>query len=521
VKLRLKILIAMILLVVAGLAVSGVVTYTALRNSLLQRVDQELADARSPVGHQLKDPGGPFQFGGGPPGSTSLLPPGTYAEMVDGSGRLLADPVVISYGGASVPAPVLPHSLPRSGRSLFRPDIFTTGSTDGSLRYRVVVQSAASVDPDLGSGILVVGVPLTDVEQTLRQLVWVEGLVALSVVIGLGLVSWWLVRRGLRPLEEMGDTAGAIAAGDLSRRVPQEDARTEVGQLGIALNAMLAQIEDAFAERKASEERLRRFLADASHELRTPLTSIRGYAELFRRGASERQEDLAKSMRRIEDESARMGILVDDLLLLARLDEKRALEMEGFDLSALASDAVQDARAADPERTVALDAPGPVPVVADEARMRQVAANLLSNALFHTPPATPVTVRVAMEGADAVLEVADRGPGLSPEWARRAFEPFFRSDPSRDRSTGGAGLGLSIVSAIAQAHGGSVALEPTPEGGATFRVAIPASGPARAGGARASAPATGDPQAGARDRSARASSIAAEATGDAIQGGRR
>jgi two-component system OmpR family sensor kinase len=236
---------------------------------------------------------------------------------------------------------------------------------------------------------------------------------------------------------------------------------------------MLAQIERAFAERKASEDRLRRFLADASHELRTPLTSIRGYAELFRRGARQREEDLAKSMRRIEDESARMCVMVEDLLLLARLDQDRPLERAPVDLVALAADAVEDGRASDGGREITLEASPPVLVLGDEARLRQVAANLVANAVAHTPPGTPVTVRTAMDGGDGILEVADRGLGLSPEQAERAFEPFYRSDPSRDRATGGAGLGLAIVAAIAKAHGGRVRVESTPGGGATFRVFIP------------------------------------------------
>jgi two-component system OmpR family sensor kinase len=314
------------------------------------------------------------------------------------------------------------------------------------LHYRVLAQPLTG-----GQGSLIVAIPLTEVDQTLGRLLLIAGAVTGGVVVVLGLLSWWLVRRELRPLEEIGDTAGAIAAGDLSQRVAQEDPRTEVGRLGLALNAMLAQIEQAFAERKASEERLRRFLADASHELRTPLTSIRGYAELFRRGANERQEDLRKSMRRIEEESARMGVLVEDLLLIARLDQDRPLEREHLDLAKLAGDSVADARAADPLRKIGLDASVPVVVFADEARLRQVAGNLLANAQVHTPPGTPVTVRVIAEDGNAVLEVADGGPGLSPEQVERAFEPFYRSDPSRDRATGGAGLGLAIVAAIAWA----------------------------------------------------------------------
>jgi two-component system OmpR family sensor kinase len=320
---------------------------------------------------------------------------------------------------------------------------------------------------------LVVAIPLTELGQTLGRLRIIEGLVSGLVLLGLALVSLWLVRRELRPLEEIGTTAGAIAAGDLSRRIADESPRTEVGRLGLALNAMLAQIEQAFAERKASEDRLRRFLADASHELRTPLTSIRGYAELFRRGANQREEDLAKSMRRIEDESARMGIMVEDLLLLARLDQDRPLNRDPVDLAAVAADAVEDARAADADRQIALEGSDPVPVVGDEARLRQVAANLLANAVVHTPRGTPVTVRTLTDGDHAVLEVADRGPGLTPEEMARAFEPFYRSDPSRDRTTGGAGLGLAIVAAIAEAHGGRIDVDPTPGGGATFRFLIP------------------------------------------------
>jgi two-component system, OmpR family, sensor kinase len=471
VSLRLKLLLALIGLVVVGLAASGVVTYTTLRTSLLQRVDQQLSDARSPVGHLAKEPGGPFQFG--PPGSLSLLPSGTYGELLDASGHPAGRPILISYGGASASPPSLPSVLPRPGKSASEPDVFTTRSVNGSLQYRVLVQRASVIDPDLGSGILVVAVPLTEVTQTLRQLLFTEVLVALGVALCLGLISWWLVRREMRPLEEIGVTAGAIAAGDLTRRVPHEDGRTEVGRLGLALNAMLAQIESAFAERKASEDRLRRFLADASHELRTPITSIRGYAELFRRGASEREEDLEKSMRRIEDESARMGVMVEDLLLLSRLDQDRPLSREPVDLVSVAADAVADARVADPDRDVRLEAPAPAVVFADEARLRQVAANLVSNALIHTPPGTPVTVRALVRDSNAVLEVADRGSGLSPDQIAKVFEPFYRSDPSRDRATGGAGLGLAIVAAIADAHGGHVDVSATPGGGTTFRVRIP------------------------------------------------
>ncbi len=467
--LRLKLLIAVIVLVFAGLAVSDVATYTSLRSFLLTRVDQQLSGGWPVVAHALEDPGD--RFGTGPFGSAPL-PPGTYGEVRDESGHVLGTPVFLY--GLTQARPSLPKTLARPTSSK-DPGRFTTGSVGGSsLRYRVLVEPV--VDQQGDRLILVAALPLTELTQTLRRLLLIEGLVSAAVILGLGFASWWLVRRELRPLEEMGVTAGAIAEGDLSRRVPQEDPRTEVGRLGVALNAMLAQIEQAFAERRASEDRLRRFLADASHELRTPLTSIRGYAELFRRGARQREEDLAKSMRRIEDESARMGVMVEDLLLLARLDQDRPLQREPVDLATLAADAAQDVRATDGERQITLDAPARVVVWGDEARLRQVAANLVANAVVHTPPATPVTVRAAAQGDDAVLEVADRGPGLSAEEAGRAFEPFYRSDPSRDRTTGGAGLGLAIVAAIAKAHHGRVDVHETPGGGATFRVVIPRDG---------------------------------------------
>ena len=291
------------------------------------------------------------------------------------------------------------------------------------------------------AGTVIVAVPLTEVSRTLDRLLWIEFPATVGVLLGLAALSWWIVRRGLRPLDRMGVTAAAIAEGDLSRRVEVTDPRTEVGRLGLSLNAMLAQIERAFSERLASEERLRRFLADASHELRTPLTSIRGYAELFRRGAGQRPEDLASSMRRIEQESARMGVLVEDMLMLARLDQPRPLAVAPVDLAGIAADAVHDARAADPARSISLASSGPVIVMGDGDRLRQVVSNLLANASIHTPAGSPVEVTVAAEDGMALLIVADRGAGLSGDEAERVFEPFYRSDPGRGREAGGRGWG--------------------------------------------------------------------------------
>ena len=342
---------------------------------------------------------------------------------------------------------------------------------------------------------MVVAFPLTDIDQTLHHLLFVELLVAAAVLFAIALdVVVGRAPRATTRCRRWASTAGAIAAGDLSRRVEPADEHSEVGRLGLALNSMLGQIEVAFAERTASEARLRRFVADAGHELRTPLTSIRGYAELFRRGANTRPDDLAKTMIRIEEAAARMGVLVEDLLLLARLDQGRPLEREQVDLSRLAGAAVDDVRAISPERTVTFTSTGPVIVTGDEYRLRQVVANLLENARTHTPAdARRSRCESAWSTTYALIEIQDHGPGMTSEEAAHAFERFWRADPSRARSSGGAGLGLSIVAAITQAHGGRAEVQTAPGAGATFRIWLPRSGPA----ANAQAPGAERP-AGAR-----------------------
>jgi two-component system OmpR family sensor kinase len=470
VPLRLKLLIAVIVLVFAGLAVSNVVTYTTLRSSLFKKVDQQLAASQNPVAHEVAEG---FHPQGGP-GGPAEYPSGTYGEIRGSDGTVLAHKTFLLPGTSTLPLPSLPSTLPRSGAPTTEPDLFTVGSEGGSIRYRVLVaELPIRVGTEDQTGTLIVAEPLTDVDDTLSRLRLIAGIVAGAVLLGLGFLSWWLVRRGLRPLERMGDTAGAIAAGDLTRRVEPADERTEIGRLGVALNTMLAQIEAAFEERRASESRLRRFVADASHELRTPLTSIRGYAELFRRGAGSRPEDLAKSMQRIEAEASRMGVLVDDLLLLARLDQGRPLERQPVDLAKVATDAVESARAIEPDRPIDLSANGTASLIGDEGRLRQVVDNLIDNSRVHTPAGTPVHVSIRKEPDQLVLSVADQGPGLSQEVADRVFERFYRGDPTRSRETGGAGLGLSIVSAIVEAHGGTVRASPS-DGGATFEVRLPA-----------------------------------------------
>ncbi len=324
--------------------------------------------------------------------------------------------------------------------------------------------------------------------QNLHSLLLVEGLVILGVLLVLGLLARIVVRVGLLPLERMADTADAIAGGDLSHRVEPADERTEVGRLGIALNAMLGRLERAFAAQKASEERLRRFLADASHELRTPLASIRGYAELFRIGAAREPGETEKAMRRIEQEAARMGVLVEDLLTLARLDELHNAEHSVVDLAALARDAVDDARATAPDRTIELRATGQVTVLGDAHQLAQLLANLLRNALIHTPAGTPIEVTVTRgedperrgvdreaRGVDqeARLEVRDHGSGLPEGDPAALFERFWRAEPGRERGRAGAGLGLAIVAGVVERHGGHVRATNAPDGGASFTVSLP------------------------------------------------
>ncbi len=469
-SLRARLLIVTVGLVAIGLLVSDVVTYRALATSLSQRVDEQLQQAQQFAIDAFRQdgPGGPFEGSQGPPGDIGP-PSGTYAALLDAAGTVVRATFFDYHGAVSPTPPTLPSGLPGSTADGTGTSVFTASSSDG-IDYRV---QATGPLPDRGT--LVVAIPLTEMQATLRRLLGIELLVTIAVIVLVAGLAWWLVRVGLRPLEGIGATAGAIAAGDLSRRVEPADDRTEVGRLGTSLNAMLAQIEVAFEERRASEARLRRFIADASHELRTPLTSIRGYAELFRRGADTRPEDLATSMARIEAEAERMGVLVDDLLLLARLDQGRPLAREPVDLAQVAADAVDAARAIDPARRIELEAEAPAVLSGDAGRLRQVLDNLLENARVHVPDGTPTRVRVGVDGGDVVLTVADDGPGMDADTAARAFERFYRGDPARSRATGGAGLGLSIVAAIVEAHGGTVALLPT-DTGATFEVRIPTEG---------------------------------------------
>jgi two-component system OmpR family sensor kinase len=417
-------------------------------------------------------PGGPDEPGAGSRGEgrpqPDPPPAGTYAQQRDAAGRVVGGAFLgVSTGEAAPTPPKLPSRL--------APDEHPT-IVAGARRYRLYVMPT----PRLAGQTTIVAIPFTQADATLHELLLVEGLVIAAVLAALGAAVWWIVRLGLRPLDRIGETAGAIAGGDLSRRVEPAEPRTEVGRLGLALNAMLARLEQAFAERRASEERLRRFLADASHELRTPLASIRGYAELFRIGAAREGPEMEKAMSRIEDESARMGILVDDLLALARLDEVRDIRREPVDLAALAADAVDDARVVAPEREIALRCgdDGSVVLDGDAGQLRQVLANLVRNALVHTPAGSPIEVTVGTNGALARIDVRDHGPGLPPGDPAELFGRFWRADPARGRGRAGAGLGLSIVAAIVAVHGGRAEAAAAPGGGARFTVTLPLRAPA-------------------------------------------
>jgi two-component system OmpR family sensor kinase len=328
----------------------------------------------------------------------------------------------------------------------------------------------------------VAALPLKPVNDTLHRLVLIEVLVGLGAITLAGTAGALMVRLSLRPLNRISSSARGIMNSNLSRsdtavelRVPDAPPTTEVGQLSSALNAMLQHIEEGFEARTLAEQRLRQFIADASHELRTPLSSIRGYAELFRRGGAAHPDDVAVAMRRIEEEGEQMSVLIDDLLLLARLDQGRPLEQEPVDLAALCADAAADSRVIDSGWPVILDVPAePLVVTGDQLRLRQVLGNLVRNARVHTPPGTTITISVQCLDLErmALLTVSDDGPGIAPEALPHVFDRFYRADASRSRSSGGSGLGLSIVQAIVQSHGGRVDLTSAP-GATTVEVRLP------------------------------------------------
>lgn len=485
--LRVSLVAATLVLVALGLLASGIAVTSILRHNLINRVDQSLDTAsHSWAQLPLRIPASPGEVpnAGRPPSKF-------YVRGVGLDGRIWL------AGNDHVAEPHLPVDN----------DVGPEPVTVGSLGHSVVQWRAMTVHGPHGE-LITVATDLTDVQSTVDELVLSQLGIGAAVLLVLGVVGYLVVNRNLRPLSAVERTAAAIAAGELDRRVPERDTRTEVGRLSAALNGMLAQIQRAMADRedsveraRHSEDRLRRFITDASHELRTPLTTIRGFAELYRQGAA---DDVELLMSRIESESRRMGLLVEDLLLLAQLDAHRPLEQRRVDLLILAADAVHDARATAPAREITLavtDGPGTPEVLGDEARLRQVLGNLVSNALQHTPAEADIAVRVGTDHDHVILDVADSGPGMSEQDAARVFERFFRADSSRTRASGGAGLGLPIVDSLVRAHGGNVRIITVPGQGCTFQVTLPrlidgtADHAGSSGPARPTQPATAGPPA--------------------------
>ncbi|MBC6460174.1 HAMP domain-containing histidine kinase [Actinomadura sp. HBU206391] len=478
ISLRAQLLMIAMSLLVVGLAVSDVLITGSLRGNLLDRFDDQ---TRSLTGIASRLP-------------PALLPPGgagTFAQTMTVRSELISD-LFVAYlppdtrveaasrapSSSGVHQPELPQlssssATVRSGRP------FEVRDRSGGDRWRVLIV------PHSAGGHVIVAASLADVNSTIGRLRADCLLIGCAVLVVLTLVGWFAVRAGLLPLERIERTAESIAGGDLSHRVPDLAAPgTEVGRLSAALNGMLAQLEVAFGARADSEARMRRFVADASHELRTPLFGIKGFAELYRMGGLPERIDVDRTMRRIESEATRLARLVEDLLLLARLDGHYGtgdlpLRMAPMDMRSLAADALHDLRALDPTRPAELTGltggpPATAPVLGDESRLRQAVTNLIGNAVTHTPRGTPVRIKVGTDGKDAILTVEDDGPGINEQQAGLVFERFYRADGSRSRTgDGGTGLGLAIVHSVVTAHNGQVKLQSAVQKGAAFQIILP------------------------------------------------
>jgi two-component system, OmpR family, sensor kinase len=511
VSLRLRLLVAVGLIAIVALVVADFATYSALRNSLYGQVDQELAarhfrlavsatgpDCPSPqttfgsagpvdnnsgnTGQVQGGPGGPGGGGGngGAPGGSggfSNVFGIAYLAVANTNGSVVDGVECPAYVGSHAYQPELPSSFsfttqPDGSQAAY----FTAASrTPGGPSFRVLAQK----DPTSGD-VFVTAVPLTDQDSTLHTLFVTEVAVTAAAIVLALIGGWWLVRLGLRPLEDVEATADSIAAGNLDQRVPGADQPTEVGRLARALNVMLERIQSAFDARlrsearlKDNEQHLRQFVADASHELRTPIAAVSAYAELFERYGADNLKDLPRVAAGIRTETARMDRLVNDLLTLARLDEGLPLERTPVELVSLVSEAVRTATTVGPEWPVHFSATRPVEISGDKDRLRQVVDNLLANVRAHTPSGTTATVRVEQVGDEAEIVVRDSGPGMPADEARRVFERFYRADKARTRPHGGSGLGLSIVSAIVAAHGGTVTADSAPGQGMTVTVRLP------------------------------------------------
>lgn len=508
--LRTKLIASVLALVIMALAAISVASDVVLNSYLTTRQDSQLEENFGLALQQAESGSRLFHVGQAYNAPTGQQ--GIFVEFIQ-PGQQFTGPLGIGAIFPGNSSSLKPQSLPdlpanRNWPGSANPVLRTVSSQSGGDTWRVIAQTTSfqttvnGSQPQTRNLTIVVAANLGPVNAEIRRLVTVELIVGAAIVVVLAAASVAVVRANLRPLDDIEMTAGQIARGHLEHRIPERDPRTEIGSLGQSLNAMLSQIERAFHAQEASEhaaheseERMRRFIADASHELRTPLTTIRGFAEYYRqRGGSSRTmpgqpssghltaDDLDRLMQRIEAEASRMGLLVEDLLELARLDQQRPLDLRPVDLLTVALDTVQDARIMSPDRTIDLSvAPGAAFIVnGDEARLRQVIGNLVTNARTHTPPGTPIRVNIASGTLDSgdqavVLDVEDDGPGMTPEQARRVFERFYRADAARNRASGGTGLGLAIVAGLVAAHGGTVSVRTAPGEGADFQVKLPLS----------------------------------------------
>lgn len=455
-RLRTQLVIAFTGLLLVVIAVVGTIVVQSSRAVLTNQVDEMLTgiQARTPPDRRL--PEAPPDRGDDP----SQQGVAVVATAPDGT-LLLADP----SGFADDPDP-LPE-VSRLAEEVTPGEIVTIDAVDGSIRYRAFYQVKLDGVTEVWAS------PLTEVDAAVNRMLGTLLLAGAGVALLGATITWWTVRRGLEPVDEMVETATAIAAGDLSRRVPKAGPTTELGQLSLALNEMLGQIEEAFDHEAAAKERLKTFVADASHELRTPIAAIQGYAELYRTGALDDHEKLDNAMRRVGNDAARMQRLVADLLLLAKLDRGEQLEHRPVRIPHLIQDAVTDSSAIEPGRRITVEGDGNLRVMGDDHQLSQVIANLLANARMHTPQGAPVLVRFQSEGDEAVIDVVDEGPGLPDGTEQKVFDRFYRIDPSRARKSGGSGLGLGIVAAIVTDHGGSVEAANEPGHGARFTVRLP------------------------------------------------
>lgn len=482
---RTRLSLAIGTVIVVTLVLFSVIVVRDTRVALTDQVDAQVLDfAKHTTGKQGNGDKSPDATRGKPadeatPAAGGAIPAATAGPLPNDAGagrqeiaRFVYDPsggLILQEPSGYRDNPDAPPNLPRipgSDLNAILGRIVTLPATGDAFNYRVLVQQLPDGDYNVSAASLA---NVDDAIANMARFLLLAGAAAVLIAV---LASWLLIRRGLKPVDRMVDTATAIAAGDLSRRVPDPHPHTELGRLGGALNEMLTRIEQAMQVQAASEERLRRFVADAAHELRTPLTSLRGYAELYRQGALPTEAGVARAMGRIESEGGRMAHLVEDLLLLARLDRQRDLERKAVDISSLVTDAVGDFRVAQPERTVTSQIEPDLIVVGDRLRLRQIFDNLLSNARTHTPVESPVNVSVAQVEGQIRIEVVDRGPGISKEDQARIFERFWRADPARSRS-GGSGLGLSIAASLVEAQDGVIEVESEIGRGATFVISFP------------------------------------------------